>query len=111
MKESFRYAALELALMTTIVVSANGSAEDSITGTVSAIVNTPVNVSNTASTISSSTLVSDDCLQNARTLAICTNRIDEDGMLKGDPVSNIMLNFGEGSLFPKHDVRVIVTYN
>jgi hypothetical protein len=143
MEESFRSFALGLAL-TTAVVSANVSA-DSVSGTASAIVIAPVNVSDTVLAYSASALVSgvtanliirlpgtgpsrtdngysnsasaalavvsNDCLQNLRNLASCIKRVDEDGMLKGDPVSNVMLNTVDEPGSAKSGIGITVTYN
>ncbi len=59
----------------------------------------------------SSTVVSNDCLQKGRTLVSCINHVDEDGMLKGDPVSNILLDAVDDTQSARNHVGITVTYN
>lgn len=102
---------LELALMTTAIVSASASAENGASGTASAIVSVPVNVSDKASVIAPEALVSDDCLQNAKALVSCFKPDDENGVLDGDPVSSIMVNSAADAPSARGDVNIIVTYD
>ena len=56
-------------------------------------------------------VLSNDCLQTIRILASCVKRMHKDGMLNGDPVSNILLNAAVDTRFARNDVGVTVTYN
>jgi hypothetical protein len=129
----FRCAALELVLMTTIAVISASASAGSVKTSVSAVVIAPANVSDVTANLTirlpgaglpgphnrrlhsasatSSTVSSNDCLQTIRILASCVKRMHNDGILNGDPVSNIMLNDTDNTRFARNDVGVTVTYN
>lgn len=61
--------------------------------------------------VTSLAVVSNGCLQNIRILASCVKHMAKDGMLNGNPVSNIMLNTADDTRSARHDVGITVTYN
>lgn len=132
--------------MAIVVVSANASAADNVSGTANAIVIAPANVSDSvliyspsalvsgvtanltirlpgaglsrtdggyphSASVTSLAVVSNGCLQNIRILASCVKRMDKDGMLNGNPVSNVLLNTADDIRSARNEVSITVTYN
>lgn len=57
------------------------------------------------------TVLSNDCLQTIGRLAGCVKRMQKDGILNGDPVSNLMLDAAGDTRSARNDIGVTVTYN